>query len=295
MSNLKFVDDGIFISTRTLELHGSETFNKQKKYFAIVVKAGHCGQGKFIPILVVVNASSKEMAIDIAKNLGKVKKGNNKNILAAEEIDYTTYLALEFINDCDPYIYLEQSKDVRDLEERTIPMKGAIEWENNDHPIRGRIPKECVKTAEDYDRKYVLQRYFAPVRYGDKLIFPNRVNMKELIKDYLRENTIELGLKKKKLNALSFYYQLFGEDNDLNIHYNDGKMIYKDHVGRLSYINVPENMLHHLEDAKKKFQEEEKRQEEQKQIESNIKLPSAREKFEQRYKKYQATKSTPVK
>ena len=285
MSDFGILDENIILNTRTGELKNVDLSNSTDSY-AVILKCGHCGKGYFIPLLFTITANSPEMAVEIATKLGKVKKSAKSVVLGVEKIDQKTYLALEHINDCDPYFYTT-TDGVFDLYERRVAMEGLVDFEESDIPKRNtKIPKSVIKTADKYDDKYVLQRYFAPVRYGEKLVFPKKANMKQLIDEYLYYNTIELGFKRRKVNALSFYYQIYGENNNLGIKYNNGVVSFKDlNSDKIHYIEVPENMKKHLDQAKEQFEEEKKKQSQSKPH-KDIKIPSATEKFQKRYAKY---------
>lgn len=274
------------MNTRTGEIKNVKTSSQDKSY-AVVLKCGHCGTGYFIPVIFTITASSSEMAVEIAKKLGRVKKTAKNMVLGITMVDRKTYLALEHINDCDPYFYTV-AENVPDLHERRVAMEGLVDFREYDTPRRNtnKIPKSSIKTADQYEDKYVLQRYFAPVRYGEKLVYRKKVDMKKLIDEYLYYNTIELGIKRQKVNALSFYYQIYGENNELGISYTNGVISYKNKDGDIRGLAVPEGMTRYLDESKKEFETQSQEQPPVAEEAAKVKKPSATEKFMKRYETY---------
>ena len=98
----------------------------------------------------------------------------------------------------------------------------------------------------------------------------------------LRKRQEILGLKRGKVNALSWYYQLYGENNKLGIKYNKGVITYKNTYGENIEVDVPDEIVGYLDDAKIRFS---MIPDENKPEISNVKIPSAKERFYKRYKK----------
>ena len=76
MKNIDFIDDEIFVTTKDGMLHSIDPYDKEIKYYALVMKCGHCGVGNILPGMFLISANSKQMAVDIAKNLKRVKRSN---------------------------------------------------------------------------------------------------------------------------------------------------------------------------------------------------------------------------
>ena len=284
MKNIKTIDNDVIYDVRT----GCGTIFDKKHdtdhNYAFLLKFGHCGSGYFIPILTVISAKSPELAVKIAKNMSGVKKTNNYSVLAMKEIDEITAKALQHINDCDPYLYLPKSNMIPNLYERRVIMEEAVIEEPGRKNTRHDGGRKIfdIKTADEYARKYVLQRYTAPVLVGDKYVFPKKFKLERIIDDHIFYNTIILGLKRGKVNALSWYYQLYGENNKLGIKYNKGVITYKNTYGENIEVDVPDEIVGYLDDAKVKFS---MLPEENKPEILDVTIPSAKERFYKRYKK----------
>ena len=287
MKNIQ-VDNNLLLDKKTGSLRIFEP-SDELRYFAVLVKAGHCGNGYYNPLLLPIATTSQEMAIEIAKNLSRVKKRNDI-ILGVEEINQTQFLAVEYINDCDPYFHLTRAgATVRDMDERRIPMKGLINWQKREITTPEKLDIEEVKTASEYDEKYVLQRYCAPLRYGKQFVYNRKIKMKNLIDDFIHQGTIEQGIKNKKLSILSMYYQLNGKNNRLGIGYKNGIITFKDAQGTEFELPLPQSMRDHIE-ASIKHEEEISSPEET--ITKPVILPSRRSKFASKYAKYQQIKNS---
>lgn len=283
MSDIQF-RDGIMIDKRTGIL---KTFDLDKKseYYAVVVKCGHVGTGKFVPILFPVSATSKEMAIELAKRMSRVKKENKSVILGVKQIDNITALILGHINDCDPYMYCSYSNPLKaTLRNRIVTSSGKVAWTPDELHNENKVSPQDVRTADEYPERFVLQRYFAPVKYGEELRYPKKVNMTQLIDDYIYQNTIELGIKKGKITTLSYYYQMYGKDNELGVSFDGKNINYTDQNGVEQKLEVPENILKHITKTHEAQIDEEKTT---KEDVVPVELESARDKFNKRFQKYQ--------
>lgn len=305
-------DDLFFdIKSGSAYIHGDT--NCDLKFYAVVVRGGHVGSGYCIPVIATIMARNKETAIKIAENIGGVKKAIKHIVLAIEEVNEIEYYALEYINDCDPYINNKHNtKLLPEVMDRRVILPSMVdkEFKNTKHykgdfidkkrPNYSKVPKELVKTADQYDDIHVLQRHLAPTMYGDKLIFPSKLNLRSVLGEYLEKNLYELGVKQLKASAMSFYYQLFGLHNRPGLYYKDKCLVFYDHEGKKQYIKVPNAVRPYLDKAKKKFMEEEMAYLAKKEAENNnptkdIVLPSKREKFKKRYAKYQQILQSKVK
>lgn len=249
------------------------------KYYAIAVKFGHCGNGYFIPIIAAVSAKNKEYAVDIAKNIGGVKHTNKYCILGMKEITKAEHGLLIHINDCDPYIRADDAKTVEDLYSRRVIMKETLSKLKEKHAED--IGHLTIKTRDDYEDKYVLQRFLAPYYVGkekENLLFPGELNMKQVLDEYYYFNVLELGIKQGRVNALAMYYQIYGDDNNLGISYKNGYMYYTDENGDEQRSKIPDTMykyLDNMERVKKPLIVD--------SIDESVRVSSAREKFERRY------------
>lgn len=194
------------------------------KYFAIVAKCGHCGMGRYIPILFEVRARDKDAAIDIIRNIPRVKSDNKEVILFLTEITYREYLLINAINRHDPYL-------------RSGTRKNA-EYKNrfivDEHPSRfcdkRRLLKD-LKTSSDFSSSQILQKYFAPNYVGDKLVYPHKVsnNGREMLEEYYTYHAARIGFNADvgdRWHVLAYYYQVFGPNNKLGVKFENDCLSY---------------------------------------------------------------------
>jgi len=289
------VFNNVVVNTRTGVQKIFGNASDPDKYFIVGVKRGHVGNGQYIPVFLPIIAKNKEMAIEIAINVGAVKKNDYECIVGIEEVCKEKHYLIEYINDCDPYITNPQFIDINDIEARRVIMPGLVAKSINAEYNKKKIPFDQVKTADQYSRLHVLQRYLAPRFYGGQLIFPKKINFATALEEHIYEYTIELGLMRNKLSMLSFYYQIYGPKNQLNINYKDGVLIYTDENNNQFRYSVPSSIKEHLDIAQEKFDKLQQEKIEEEQKIATIKLPSARDKFAERYKKYQNINPTNIK
>lgn len=280
------IQNDLMYDTRTGSAFKSINNENGKKFYAVVVMGGHCGNGYFIPHMLNIAAANEQDAISSAMKSGRVKKNVKNRILAVQEISDFEFRAIEHINDCDPYLYaVDNSTVIKDLDDRRVVMEGVNDWRDfeGSKKIKRKINIPDIKTADMYGDKYVLQRYFAPYRYGGKLVYPRRINFRDMLDEFLYYNTLELGIKRGKIHALSYYYQIYGENNNLGIKYNDGFLSYVNVYGEEVNLEPGEFMKEHLDKAKQKFSIVKK---DEISYQPNIKVISQREKHLKRYEKY---------
>ena len=257
MGHERYVKDSVIHSTSGGILHvGVEEGNN--KYYAVITQCGHVGRGFFIPICFGICAKNMESAIELAKSTARVKRDAKYCILGASEISHAEFLLIEYANDRDPYLrtdYVNQTFE--EIESRRIITEELVEDIIAETPANARSEKKenklpsitKIKTADEYEDYQVLQRYFAPVKYGNKYIFSRRINMDELLAAYYQEIAIKFGILKKKPSPLAFYYQIFGRDNSLGLSYDESS-------GCLLYRSLNGNMVHvPLSDSSKTYVE----------------------------------------
>lgn len=285
MGNVYLDNQNLMFNTLTGSAKLIENDGEIKTY-AVVVKCGHCGKGYFIPILLGIHASSAKAAVEIARNLGRVKKGNKNNILAVCPISDLEYKAITAINDKDLFILSDGSLDIEEhvIERRVIMQETVDDFEKNPHKFKNFSIKDIseVKTSDEYRDYHVLQRYFAPYKSGDRLVFPEKVNLRSLLDEYFYHQTIYYGMIKRHTTVLAYYLQLYGFDNDLGVKYANGMVSFKNKHGVEYTLPVSEMAKEALD--KLSIQDFEKKTEQVDEI-IKIKQPSRREKFKARLEK----------
>ena len=293
------LQDGLFYDTRTGTAQSFDATGSQEDCYAVLIQSGHCGKGYYIPQIRAIKADSAELAIAIAKNSSRVKTNRKNSILAVCKISQKERAAIDYINGCDPYRNTTTNTDALPyVQARRIVMQEAVDFENTGE--YGKVPLDAVRTAEKYPEKYVLQRHLAPSFYGDKLIFPKNINLRNILDDFFYYGTIEHGFNHGKVPAIAFYYQLYGENNKLGIRYKNGRISYK-YKNEVKYVKINPEIQPYLEEAKKKFKEEARiREEEEKARQERekarpIEIKSSTERFNARYKKYLEMKSRDTK
>lgn len=290
------VHDDFVINTRT-GVANSINHNCDKT-FGVVVMCGHCDINYFIPILYSLKCENKESAIAMAKGLGRVKCGHPNCILAVGEINEYEHVLIRFFNARDKY--LSSCASDEEIKRRRVVLPDHIDDYSNYKENSKNIPKYLVKTAEKYGEKWVLQRFFAPTRVGENLVYPKRVNFKELLDEYFYQMTKLFGKQLQKTTPLAYYYQLYGINNPLNIRYDNGMFTFENNEGESIELPAHEIMIPYLDEAKERFLKEMKEQEEKEQEklpEKPVTIPSARQRFQDKFKKYQdiKDKNKPIK
>ncbi len=197
------------------------------KYYAVVAKCGHCGDGYFIPIMFSVFAPNAKLAAETIKDLPRIKRGTKDCIMAVKEISFLEYLLIETINNKDEYLTSSRFDKINeDVMRRRVPMPERKEYLLKE---RGEEKKKVdrSKTADMYDDDCVLQIYFGPIQNGEHYVYPQNPNMRVVLDEYFHANCIKLGIKKKNITTLSIYYQIYGKDNPVGIFFDGRRIGYK--------------------------------------------------------------------
>lgn len=257
-----------------------EVHSENDKYYAVIAKCGHCGDGFYIPIIFTEKCKDIQTAIELVKSAPKVKRDRKDFVLEAFEITKFQKFFIEAINDHDPYIKGYLLKKTLELEERRV-----VDEEVLKNPDEDRFRYVKFKTADSYDKKFVIERCFAPYQLGDDLIFPKRVDTQQLLHDFFQRATIRYGIAKDNPFFLGLYYQLYGEDNDLRIK-KEKNRFYFNKYGEITSCEIPDSLLEKIEETLKQMEERVEPLEEF-SSERPIKLKSQFEKFNDRMKKHQ--------
>lgn len=289
MANFVLTDDNLFYNKRTGEIKSFDNA-EDNKHFVFIVQGGHCGNGYFIPVPLTINAKSKEIATEIAKNIAKIKKRPGA-ILASIEVSKPEFLAVERIQNYDDYFTTKNVECLEDIYERRVVIPSSAKFAEREYEGKSkRIDRYDIRTANDYNEKYVLQRYFAPVCYGNNLVYHthyNQMQVKEILLHYIEQNTFEYGVKKQDAYLLALYYEIFGENNKYDVKYSDGYLTYKDEYNEEAYIEVTNKLLPFLESSKQRFENERQIIGANDEVDHPATIESSKEKFNKRFKKYQ--------
>ena len=76
----------------------------KNKFYAVVTKCGHVGNGKYREVTFPINADSGTEAAEIARWIPRVKHHKKDAIINVTEISYDYYIELLEINNNDPYL-----------------------------------------------------------------------------------------------------------------------------------------------------------------------------------------------
>lgn len=170
----------------------------KKEHYAVLVKAGHCGKGYYIPQIIGITASSQALAVEIAKQMARIKSSRASAVIDVIKISEVEKNFISYINACDKYLHItHNSKETcTNVLDRRIAMEEAVDFKNSGD--RNKIQACDVKTADKYSNVHVLQRYLAPSYYGDKLIYPKSINFRLVLDEFFYYATLQLGMFKKK-------------------------------------------------------------------------------------------------
>ena len=72
MSKKIIVEENVTYNTKTGAMKIFES-DGQTNHYAVLVKAGHCGDGYYIPLVIGVSATSQALAVEIARHKSRIK------------------------------------------------------------------------------------------------------------------------------------------------------------------------------------------------------------------------------
>ena len=275
------------------------TSGADDKYYAVIVKCGHVGNGYFIPVCYGVMAKDLESAIKLVKERSRVQRDRKDCVLVATEVSAQEYYLIHYNNDHDAYLKTNYANEEFDHIERRRIMSPELLQDvlaNNEHRtlrkgVRLKTPLvEDIKTADQYLDYQTLQHAFAPQLYGDKYVYPTRFNTRELLDKYLTEIAVLQGILKKKAHPLILYYQIFGEGNEIGLTYNYGELKYVSLNGNTVYVPVSDVEREYIE--KSPFVRGPKQDKQREYVlDENVKMPSAMDKFKRRLQRHQEIKA----
>ena len=203
-------------------------FGEDNKFFAVLVQSGHCGNGYFIPTIVTAWAKDAKAAGEYAKFKARTKTGSKDCIIATCEISYIEKFMIELIRMHDPYCSTKThnsvNKPYEEIRRRRIVLPAICPTNPDETLIRldGNIVE--IKMAENYDDDCVLERYCAPSIKGEKITYPHKLNLQEILNEYYDINTIKYGIGKRNELLMALYYQHAGENNVAGIKYSHGML-----------------------------------------------------------------------
>lgn len=292
----KSIRKGVVFDTRTgsviEDLNSEHIPFEEHKYYAALTKCGHCGDGYFMPVLFEISAPNKHSAIEEIKNKRRVKHGGDEYILAFTEITFDEYRFLEIVNDTNDFIMTtnlnENSPIIR--QKRVIEPARASGFIQDVQASVGEeaglsIAKRDIRTADKYGSGMILQRATAPSWYGDKLVYPSKINLRELLEPYFAE-CVKNGLNSRfQATFIRRYYILYGENNSLGLTYNPqkGVIVYSINPKRPPLLTAPAEDF--VEATRQKYEETKPKPQEEysgKQIERK----SAVDKFNARMERF---------
>ena len=258
------------------------------KNYAVILKCGHCGAGYFIPIMFTVASKDIQSAVKSAKLLGRVQRDRSDCVLGAFEITPHERTFIESINDRDPYLRGMIGKDDDQIVDR------RVYHEITDSRDSGKDHRNWsgIKTAEDYNPYYALERIFAPRYERGRWVTPNRVNKDEILDEFFLQNTLRFGIRKGQSYVLALYYQEYGKDNILGVEYDNGYIHFQSD-GKKRTVAVSDNQEKRMKAfitkenealQKKKLEEESLRGQTQDEL-SASKAPSRIDRFNARFNK----------
>lgn len=260
-------------------------YSDNDKHYAVIVKCGHCGDGYYIPMMLTEKCKDVESAIESVKLTPRVKRDQKNVILDAFEISEFERFAIDAINDHDPYLRgFYRENDMETIERRVVQ---EFLFESKDPKQRNsKYDDITIKTSDEYHDYYVLERCFAPRIQGSDIIFPRRINRRELLDEFFKQNCKRYGVKKGDPFFLSIYYQMFGKGNDLNIQLYGNSFYYTD-SGKVRNCEIPEELLRKIEERGPVFNESsENHNETDSMATTTFTRKSAKDRFEARMNKF---------
>ncbi|MBQ7579112.1 MAG: hypothetical protein IJT25_01080 [Clostridia bacterium] len=269
---------------KTGAIKSMHSAGEDKKYFGIVAMCGHCEPNYYIPVLFPILTSSMDLAVEKVKHLPRVKyndEGNSANkdaILAAFEINVIEATLIRCINNRDPYLQATNKDEF--FPDREIIKRNYLELLER----RRSIMLERVKTAEDYNDKYALEKYFAPIKQGTSFVYKRKFTKDELLKDFFTQALKNTPLDKNSPQEYTDYLRLYGEPNDLNAAFNGNEIIVQKD-GKTYKLLLEKKFINGINTAYKQRKDNEVIE-----ITSTTNKPSQIDKFKAKLQKSQALK-----
>ena len=220
------------------------------KNYAVITRCGHCGNGYFIPIMFGIVAKDLQTAIEVAKIKPRVKRLSTNAILDAFEVTFVQRLFIDAVNSRDAYLRNNVVPDEDYLHSRRLANpKPSIYKSRQEREDVIDVHMIIDRTADEYAERDVLQRFFAPIKQGDKFVYRNRVNHQELLDEFFYQNAIKYGILKDMPYFLILYYQIYGEGNPLNITYKNDALEYPLLSGHMKRIELTDSSIQKLGEA----------------------------------------------
>ena len=230
----------------------------ENKIYAVIVRCGHCGDGYFIPIMFTAKSKDIYTAIEAVKVNPRIQRQKKDAVLSAFEITALEQHFIESVNNHDPYLKgWCRNGDDQVLERRVY---SDSEEYSSSKSHNKKLDGREIKVSDDYKPYYVLERFFAPYRQGDRIVFASRkINKDELLREFFYQNCIRFGIKKGNAFFLGLYYQQYGKNNDLGVEYYNGYMTFKE-SGKKWSVEVRPDAEIRLENKVREEEEQERLQ-----------------------------------
>ncbi len=298
-----------FVMNKEIKDHNGSTVkilnnDGKYKYFALVVQGGHVGNGYYMPICFAITAQDMQTAIDIARNSPRVKRSSKYAILSVCEISLPEYKLILYNNEHDPYLCSNTiDQDSYEAVSRRVVSQQVVEdyyyakgLPDNDWYGIEKVPHGFyIKTADEYQEYQVLQRAFAPLKYGEKYVFPKNVKLQDILPEYYYQLAVINGIHKNEPLPLIYYYEIFGNNNPMGLVFEDGCLKYTSKNNKDVYVPLFDNSRLRIEtrirDNNFELGNFYRSEVNDFEVSPNIKLTSAKDKFNQRLAKHEAMKN----
>ena len=116
------------------------------KYFKVVMKCGHVGRKRYVPITFAVKARNGKEASEKARLIPRVKHAQKYAVLDCVRITYEEFINIRMINDQDDYL---KCKNIQD--QNRIDMSGRIVEDSYYYEMINKI--RHIPTAEDVHKR----------------------------------------------------------------------------------------------------------------------------------------------
>ena len=285
MSEKNFKKEGVLYDSKgavVTNLHSDENKN-----FAVIAKCGHCGRGYYIPIMFSAYCKDIHTAIERVKSIPRVKRDNKDVIIDAFEITQLEDHLINSISDRDSFLKGYYTPDSPEIQVRRLLVDSRVEelFEENKGISEDEL-KAIIRTADTFSEDFVLQRQFAPIIQGGKIIYSRRYDRKQLLEDYFTKAVYRHGVRKANTYFMSMYYQLYGKNNKLGLVFDNGWFVYRDEDGKLHSYAV-EDVYYEKLVASGVFERDKKVEEEKIAFErGDVKTVSAIDRFNRRMSRF---------
>lgn len=281
MSSSVFKMDGKLCDMYGIRM--DKIYSADSKNYAVIAKSGHCGRGYYMPVIFYQYCKDAQTAIELIKANPRIQRHQKDVILGVFELSKMERIFLGAINENDRYLTDNIDESTEEIRERRIAYPEREEYDPR-AKRRRKYNEKAIRTADEYSDEWPVSKYFAPRQVGDKLLYPTKVNKDELLANLFTQSCIKYGIKGGNVAFLTYYWQMYGDDNPLGVTYYKGHMFYRNKFGNYEGMPISEVLMQKMQESGA-FDVQENVEEQQEIIEPKTTKKSVLDRFNRRLQK----------